>query len=151
MRVAEPPVAQMIPKLSELVQLQVAECLPRTDHSDICKRKGLISQPHPQKSLFCTKGYHSGRDTWPLFYLLPRWWGRTAPHPREDQNSCFINPLEAQFPSNRLPESVLVLFGIPFWGDAPRFWTGTILWECSSLIIRSLTETPRRGQRWNSS
>ena len=27
------------PKLSELVQLQVAECLPRTDHSDICKRE----------------------------------------------------------------------------------------------------------------
>ena len=27
------------PKLSELVQLQVAECLPRTNYRDICKGK----------------------------------------------------------------------------------------------------------------
>ncbi|KAK2101294.1 hypothetical protein P7K49_018960 [Saguinus oedipus] len=26
------------PKLSELMQLQVAECLPRANHCDICKR-----------------------------------------------------------------------------------------------------------------
>ena len=64
------------PKLSKLVQLQVAECLPRTDHSDICKKEReeeLISQSHsPEEPLLHKRTSFRQRHLALVSHLLPR-------------------------------------------------------------------------------
>lgn len=81
------------PELSELMQFQVAECFPGTDHCDVCKRRENISaKPSPRGGAPPARG----KDTLQTATHTPPFLGRRVgwPHSQEgckQSHNCYTH------------------------------------------------------------
>jgi len=78
------------PKLSQLVQLQVAECLPRTDHSYICKRqKNHKPTSPPRRASSAQKDMVQAETPRPCFPSVAQMMGKNGPSSQEGSEQLF--------------------------------------------------------------